>query len=139
MYLSIILLPLLSAILCGFFGRYFGSKGTRIISIHLMLPVFFFSLNAFYNVGFLKNPYYINMGSWIQSDFLQVDWSFLFDSLTVTMLVIVTLVSLLVHIYAANYMLEDPHIPRFMSYLSLFTFFMIILVTADNFLQLFLG
>ena len=79
------------------------------------------------------------MGSWIQSDILQVDWSFLFDSLTVTMLVVVTTVSLLVHIYAANYMLEDPHLSRFMSYLSLFTFFMIILVTADNFLQLFLG
>jgi NADH:ubiquinone oxidoreductase subunit 5 (subunit L)/multisubunit Na+/H+ antiporter MnhA subunit len=63
----------------------------------------------------------------------------LFDSLTVTMLVVVNTVSALVHIYSTSYMDEDPHLPRFMSYLSFFTFFMIILVTGDNFLQLFLG
>ena len=63
----------------------------------------------------------------------------MFDSLTVTMLVVVNTVSALVHIYSTSYMDEDPHLPRFMSYLSFFTFFMIILVTGDNFLQLFLG
>lgn len=139
MYLSIIILPLAGSAICGLFSRKIGFKGSAIVSIFTMLPTFLFSLYSFYEVGLLKNPFYINMGSWIQSDILQVDWSFLFDSLTVTMLVVVTTVSLLVHIYAANYMLEDPHLSRFMSYLSLFTFFMIILVTADNFLQLFLG
>ena len=139
MYLSIIILPLASSVICGLFSRKIGFKGSAIVSIFTMLPTFLFSLYSFYEVGLLKNPFYINMGSWVQSDILQVDWSFLFDSLTVTMLVVVTTVSLLVHIYAANYMLEDPHLSRFMSYLSLFTFFMIILVTADNFLQLFLG
>merc|ERR1712093_338997 len=66
-------------------------------------------------------------------------WGFMFDSLTVVMLVVVTCVSTLVHLYSTEYMGGDPHLPRFMSYLSLFTFFMLILVTADNFVQLFVG
>jgi len=139
MFLNIIILPLISAILCGLFSRQLGGAGVRVLSIHLMIPTFLLSLIVFWKVGFLKNPFYINMGSWIQCDILNVDWSFLFDSLTVTMLVVVNTVSVLVHIYAANYMGQDPHVSRFMSYLSLFTFFMIILVTGDNFLQLFLG
>ena len=139
MYLNLIFLPLLSAIICGLFSRKIGFKGVQIISIHLIFPTFLYAVKAFYEVGLLKQPCYICLGAWIQSDDLQVDWSFLFDSLSVTMLVIVTFVSLLVHIYACNYMLNDPHLARFISYLSLFTFFMIILVTSDNFLQLFLG
>jgi NADH:ubiquinone oxidoreductase subunit 5 (subunit L)/multisubunit Na+/H+ antiporter MnhA subunit len=66
-------------------------------------------------------------------------WGFMYDSLTVVMLIVVTSVSLLVHIYSISYMSADPHIPRFMAYLSLFTFFMLMLVTADNFIQMFLG
>jgi len=68
-----------------------------------------------------------------------VSFGLLFDSITVVMLIVVTTVSSLVHIYSTGYMAGDPHIPRFMSYLSLFTFFMLILVTADNLLQLFIG
>jgi NADH:ubiquinone oxidoreductase subunit 5 (subunit L)/multisubunit Na+/H+ antiporter MnhA subunit len=75
----------------------------------------------------------------MESNSLLVFWGFLFDSLTATMLIVVTFVSTLVHLYSAGYMSEDPHIPRFMSYLSLFTFFMLMLVTADNYVQLFLG
>ncbi len=63
----------------------------------------------------------------------------MFDSLTVIMLVVVTTVSTIVHIYSVGYMEADPHVPRFISYLSLFTFFMLILVTADNFIQMFVG
>lgn len=70
---------------------------------------------------------------------LHIDWGFMFDSLTVFMCVIVTFISLLVHVYSTEYMGHDPHISRFMSYLSLFTFFMLILVSADNFLQMFVG
>jgi len=70
---------------------------------------------------------------------LNVDWGFLFDSLTVVMCCVVTFVSSIVHLYSTEYMANDPHLPRFMSYLSLFTFFMLILVTADNFIQMFVG
>jgi NADH-quinone oxidoreductase subunit L len=66
-------------------------------------------------------------------------WGLMFDSLTVTMLVVVTTVSTIVHVYSVGYMETDPHIPRFISYLSLFTFFMLILVTADNLIQMFVG
>jgi len=81
----------------------------------------------------------VRLFPWIESNSLFVSWGFLFDSLTATMLIVVTVISVLVHLYSANYMSEDPHIPRFMSYLSLFTFFMLMLITADNFVQLFLG
>jgi proton-translocating NADH-quinone oxidoreductase chain L len=79
------------------------------------------------------------MGWWIISDSLHIDWCFCFDSLTSVMLIVVTFISTLVHLYSTEYMEYDPHLPRFMSYLSLFTFFMLILITANNFLQMFVG
>lgn len=72
-------------------------------------------------------------------ELLNIDWGFMFDSLTVCMCVTVTFISLLVHLYSMEYMSHDPHLPRFMAYLSLFTFFMLILVTADNLIQMFVG
>src|SRR5205814_6541854 len=77
--------------------------------------------------------------SWFDVRILQVNWAFMFDSLTVVMLLVVTFVSSLVHLYSIEYMSEDPHLPRFMSYLSLFTFFMLMLVTSNNFVQMFFG
>jgi len=132
-------IPIFSSIVCGFFGRFLGFKGAKIISITLIGITCFESWFSFYYIGLLKQEIHFFLGNWINSDLLYVDWIFLYDSLSVTMLVVVTTVSFLVHIYSSSYMSEDPHLPRFMSYLSLFTFFMIILVTADNFLQLFLG
>lgn len=75
----------------------------------------------------------------MESDYLDLSFGLCIDSLTVSMLILVTTVSTLVHLYSTGYMSEDPHLPRFMSYLSLFTMFMIILVTADNLVQLFIG
>jgi NADH:ubiquinone oxidoreductase subunit 5 (subunit L)/multisubunit Na+/H+ antiporter MnhA subunit len=75
----------------------------------------------------------------MESNSLIISWGFLFDSLTVTMLVVVTFISTLVHLYSISYMSEDPHLPRFMAYLSLFTFFMLMLISADNYVQMFLG
>jgi proton-translocating NADH-quinone oxidoreductase chain L len=83
--------------------------------------------------------YKLTLGSWIAVDNLIIDWSFNFDSLTLIMLIVVTFISTLVHLYSTEYMAEDPHLFRFMSFLSLFTFFMLILVTANNFLQMFVG
>ena len=94
---------------------------------------------GFYEVALLDCCVFINLTSWMNSEVLHVDWGFMFDSLTVTMCCVVTFISTLVHLYSIEYMAYDPHLSRFMSYLSLFTFFMLILVTADNFVQMFVG
>jgi len=139
MYLNIIFLPFLSAIASGFIGRKIGFSGTQILGITLITLTFILSTIAFYEVGINESPLSINLGKWVDSELLYISWSFQFDSLTVAMMIPVLLVSLCVHIYSISYMGSDPHFPRFFSYLSLFTFFMLLLVTADNFLLLFVG
>jgi NADH-ubiquinone oxidoreductase chain 5 len=104
-----------------------------------MFLTFLISVFVFYEVALIGCPVYIKLLDWINSETLNIDWGFQFDTLTVVMCCIVTFVSMLVHLYSTEYMVSDPHLPRFMSYLSLFTFFMLILVTADNFIQLFVG
>jgi len=139
MYLLIIYLPFLGAFIAGFFGRFLGSFGASFITTTCLFISFLLSLLIFYETALIGCYTYIKLGSWISSGCLTVDWGFMFDSLTATMVVIVTFISFLVHLYSIEYMSHDPHLPRFMSYLSLFTFFMIILVTADNFVQMFIG
>jgi NADH-ubiquinone oxidoreductase chain 5 len=139
MYLVLIFLPLLGFISAGMFGRFLGPKGSVFITVINLFLTFFLSVFAFYEVGLAGSPVYIKLCCWIDIDLFNVDWGFLFDSLTVVMCCIVTFVSSLVHLYSSEYMSHDPHLPRFMSYLSLFTFFMLILVTADNFVQMFVG
>jgi NADH-ubiquinone oxidoreductase chain 5 len=139
MYLLLIFLPLISSISAGFFGRFFGPKGSSLITVSLLISTFFLSVGAFYEVAVLGCPVYLKLMPWINSELLNADWGFLFDSLTVIMCCIVTFVSSLVHLYSTEYMANDPHLSRFMSYLSLFTFFMLILVTADNYVQMFVG
>lgn len=139
MYLLIILLPLLGSISAGLFGRKLGPNGSAIISTVCLTLTFLCSLFAFYEVALLGCCVYIKFATWIDSEVLNVDWGFMFDSLTVVMCCVVTFVSSLVHLYSTEYMSHDPHLSRFMSYLSLFTFFMLILVTADNFVQMFVG
>lgn len=139
MYLNIIFLPLLGFIASGLFGRFLGGRGASFVTILPIIVSWALSCLAFYEVGLNCCPTYINLMTWLESDFLHVDWSFCFDTLTVVMLIIVTFISTLVHIYSLEYMGGDPHLPRFMGYLSLFTFFMLILVTADNFVQMFVG
>ena len=139
MYLTLVFLPLISAISAGLFGRYLGPKGSSYTTVTLLIITFLFSSFAFYEVALVGCPVYIKLVPWINSELLNVDWGFLFDSLTVTMCCIVTFVSSLVHLYSTEYMSHDPHLSRFMSYLSFFTFFMLILVTADNYVQMFVG
>jgi len=138
MIISIVLAPLIGFLSGIIFGRYIG-KGAGIITTLLIIFCFINSYNTIYDIIVLKNIYVINVQQWIYSDLLQLNWSFYFDSLTVIMLMIVCFISALVHLYSNEYMEQDPHLPRFMSYLSLFTFFMIILVTGNNFLQMFVG
>jgi NADH dehydrogenase subunit L (EC 1.6.5.3) len=85
------------------------------------------------------SPCYITLSPWIIAGSFKLYWDFIFDSLTATMLVVVLTISTVVHIYSISYMANDPHINRFMAYLSLFTFFMLVLVTANNYIQMFVG
>jgi len=139
MYLNIVFLPLLGSIFSGFFGRFIGSFGSKIITTFCVFTSLLLSFFAFFEVGFSETPCYIKLLTWFNTEYLCANWGFQFDSLTVIMLIVVTFISTLVHLYSTEYMSHDPHLPRFMSYLSLFTFFMLILVTADNFIQLFVG
>jgi NADH-ubiquinone oxidoreductase chain 5 len=139
MYLNIVFFPLVGSITSSFFGRFIGPQGAGIITVLCVASSLFLSFFAFYEVGFLETPCYIKLLPWFKSEYLCANWGFQFDSLTVVMLIVVTFISTLVHLYSTEYMSHDPHLPRFMSYLSLFTFFMLILVTADNFIQLFVG
>ena len=139
MYLLIVFLPLIGAISSGLFGRFLGSTGSQIITISGLGLSMLFSWYAFFEVAVCGNFVYIDLFSWIDCEMLQASWGCQFDTLTALMLVTVTTVSCMVHLYSVGYMEHDPHIPRFMSYLSLFTFFMLMLVTADNFIQMFFG
>ena len=139
MYLLLIFLPLVGSICAGLFGRKLGPFGASYVTVSCLCFTFFISLFVFYEVSLLNCCVYIKFSPWINSEMLNVDWGFLFDSLTVVMCCVVTFVSSIVHLYSTEYMAYDPHLPRFMSYLSLFTFFMLILVTADNFIQMFVG
>jgi proton-translocating NADH-quinone oxidoreductase chain L len=138
MLILIILLPLLGFFSGSLFGRFLGS-GTCYITTGSVFLALLLSLGLFYHVVSSGVVYKLTMGDWIVVDSLNISWSFCFDSLTSVMLIVVTFISTLVHLYSTEYMEYDPHLPRFMSYLSLFTFFMLILITANNFLQMFVG
>ena len=135
----IIFLPLLGSIISGFFGKYLGSRNSEILTSLFISISAIFSFLIFYKVLNQNYTNNLNILTWIKIGRLNVNWSITIDALSSVMLVVVTLVSSLVHIYSIGYMSEDPHKQRFMSYLSLFTFSMLILVTSDNFLQLFFG
>jgi len=139
MYLNIIILPLLGSIISGFFGRKVGVIGAQLITCSSILITTLLSILAFIEVGYNNIPVTVNLIRWIDTESFNVIWGFYFDSLTVSMLIPVLIVSSLVHIYSIGYMSHDPHNQRFFSYLSLFTFMMIILVTANNYLLMFLG
>nr|NP_037615.1 NADH dehydrogenase subunit 5 [Phytophthora infestans]P50366.1 RecName: Full=NADH-ubiquinone oxidoreductase chain 5; AltName: Full=NADH dehydrogenase subunit 5 [Phytophthora infestans]AHW51444.1 NADH dehydrogenase subunit 5 [Phytophthora andina]AAA99061.1 NADH dehydrogenase subunit 5 [Phytophthora infestans]AAW62559.1 NADH dehydrogenase subunit 5 [Phytophthora infestans]AAW67045.1 NADH dehydrogenase subunit 5 [Phytophthora infestans]AAW67091.1 NADH dehydrogenase subunit 5 [Phytophthora infe len=137
--LTLIFLPFLGSVAAGLFGFYIGRKGSVFITTLTTFLSCIFSLIIIYNSITNEYEYIIYISNWINSGLFNCNWCFLFDSLTMIMLVVVTSISTLVHLYSSQYMAHDPHLSRFMSYLSLFTFFMIILVTGDNFMQMFVG
>ena len=139
MYLVLTFLPFISFSCAGIFGRYIGSSGSKYITVSCLFFSFLLSLMLFYEVFIMGSPSHIKLSVWINSELFNVNWGFLFDSLTVIMCCVVTFISFIVHLYSTEYMSHDPHISRFMSYLSLFTFGMLLLVTADNYIQLFVG
>ena len=139
MYQAIVFLPLIGAIFAGFFGRLIGARGSEVITTSLVLVTMPLSWFALYQVGVEGHETRIELARFIDSGALQTSWALRIDTLTAVMLVVVTTVSGLVHLYSIGYMEEDPHRPRFFAYLSLFTFAMLALVTADNLVQLFFG
>ena len=139
MEIFIIALPLLASIISGFFGKFIGDRNSEILTSSLVTTSAVLSIVIFYEVIFNQYEDNIILATWIDSGSLNVNWSMKIDSLSTVMLVVVTSVSSLVHVYSIGYMSHDPHKPRFMAYLSLFTFAMLMLVTSDNFIQLFFG
>ena len=139
MEIAIIALPLIASIISGFFGKFIGDRNSEIVTSFLVTISAILSAIVLYEV--IINQYQDNIviAKWISSGSLDVNWSMKIDPLSAVMLVVVPSVSSLVHIYSIGYMSHDPHKPRFMAYLSLFTFAMLMLVTSDNFIQLFFG
>jgi NADH-quinone oxidoreductase subunit L len=138
-YKSIVFLPLLGALIAGFFGRLIGERASELVTSAFLCLAAVLSWVAFWQVGIGHETAKVLIMPWVRSGELEVAWALRIDTLTAVMLVVVTTVSALVHVYSIGYMAEDDSRPRFFAYLSLFTFAMLMLVTADNFLQLFFG
>ena len=135
----ILFLPLLGSFISAFFYKKIGDRTCQIITSAFVVTGAILSSIILLETIKTGKVYEYPILNWITSGSLKLHWSIYVDSLTAVMLVVVNSVSALVHIYSIGYMSHDPHKPRFMSYLSLFTFMMLSLITADNFLQLFFG
>jgi NADH-quinone oxidoreductase subunit L len=138
-YAAIVFLPLIGALIAGLFGRFLGPRPSEIVTTSLLMIAAVLSWVVFARVGFGHETARITIMPWITSGELDTSWSLRVDTLTSVMLVVVTTVSALVHLYSIGYMHEDDSRPRFFAYLSLFTFAMLSLVTSDNLLQMFFG
>ncbi len=134
-----IFLPLMGGILVGVFGNRMGDRTSQLVTVLPMLLAAILSAYLLWEVGFQGNSQTIELFTWIDSGTLELSWALRFDTLTAVMVFVVNVVSSMVHVYSVGYMAHDPHKPRFMAYLSLFTFFMLALVSADNFVQMFFG
>ncbi len=135
---AVIFLPLVGSLI-GYFGKSVHKYFTEITTSIFCILSSVFSLIIFYDIIQLGENKTFKVFEWVNSGSFIADWAIKIDSLSAIMLVVVTFISSLVHIYSIGYMSHDPHKPRFMSYLSLFTFSMLVLVVSDNFLQLFFG
>jgi NADH-quinone oxidoreductase subunit L len=131
--------PLVAAAIVGLFGRKLGDRASQVITCGGVLLAAVVGIWLFISVALGHAPHTVHIAHWFGSGTFQVDWALRLDTLSVVMIAVVTVVSSMVHIYSVGYMAHDPDIPRFMAYLSLFTFMMLALVTADNFVQMFFG
>jgi NADH-quinone oxidoreductase subunit L len=139
MYKAIVFLPIIGALIAGLLGRALGARPSEIITTLFVGISAVLSWVVFTQIGFGAETVHIPVLRWVTSGQLDVSWSLRVDTLTGVMLVVVNTVSFLVHFYSIGYMHEDDSRPRFFAYLSLFTFAMLMLVTSNNFLQLFFG
>ena len=134
-----VFLPLLGAFIAGFFGRMIGDRPSQIVTCLGVGLAALASIPAFMDVALAGNTQTIVIATWLASGTFDAQWALRYDTLSAVMVMTVTSVSTLIHIYSVGYMSHDDSKPRFMAYLSLFTFAMLMLVTADNLIQLFFG
>ncbi len=141
MYTAAIFLPLLGAVVAGLFGRIIGARAAQFVATGLLFLSAILSIVIFYQVAIAGagKPVVVPVFSWIASGDLKIAWALRFDTLSAVMVFVVAFISAFIHLYSVGYMHGDPGIARFFSYLSLFTFAMLMLVTADNFIQMFFG
>ncbi len=139
MALAVVFLPLVAALIAGFFGRAIGDRGSQVVTCGALLLSAALGILVFRDILAASEPQVIPLFRWIVAGGVNVTWSIRLDTLSGVMIVVVTSVSSMVHVYSVGYMAEDKSIPRFMAYLSLFTFFMLALVTSNDFVQLFFG
>jgi NADH-quinone oxidoreductase subunit L len=139
MAVAVVFLPLAAAVIAGFFGRALGDRGSQLVTCGALLAAAVFGIVLFPHIIAFPEPRVIPLFRWIVAGGVGVTWSIRLDTLSGVMILVVTIVSSMVHVYSIGYMAEDKSIPRFMAYLSLFTFFMLALVTSNDFLQLFFG
>ncbi len=138
-YYASVFSPLAGALIAGFFGRALGDRPAAVISCVSVGLAMLASFVVFNEVAILGHTPGLGELIWIDSGTFEVSWKLRFDTLTAVMVLVVTTVSFVIHVYSIGYMAHDPHIPRFFAYLNLFTFAMLMLVSADNFLQLYFG
>ena len=134
-----IFLPLCNFLIIGLFSRFISQKGVMLVTVFNFSITILINCYNLFCILFYKTVFFYNLGVWIQVGIVDIQWEFLIDFLSASMLVMVSIISFLVHLYSFSYMGADPHFNRFISYLSLFTFFMFILVTAANLIVIFVG
>ncbi len=139
MALLVVFLPLLAAAVAGFFGRAIGDRGAQLVTCGALVVSAVLGWLVFFDILRHDAPQIVPIVTWIAAGGVDVQWSLRLDSLSGVMIVVVTTVSAMVHIYSIGYMAHDRSIPRFMAYLSLFTFFMLMLASANDFVQMFFG
>ena len=129
---AIVLLPLIGAAIAGLFGRAIGDRGAQVVTCALLGVSAIFSIVVFKQVAIDGQVRVTELFTWIDSGAFEISWAIKLDTLSAVMLLVVTVVSWLIHVYSIGYMAHDKSVPRFFSYLSLFTFFMLALVTAGQ-------
>src|SRR5690606_4733121 len=136
MYAAIVFLPLIGALIAGFGGRFIGDRGAQVATCGAMLLAALLSVVAFFDIALGGNPQTILLSDWIRSGTFEASWALRFDTLTAVWLFVVTGVSAAVLVCSIGYMCHDPDVPRFVAHLSLFTFSMLMLVTADYLVEM---
>ena len=139
MAVVVVFLPLLGAFIAGFFGRVIGDRPSQLVTCGAMVLSAVLAIPMFLGILEQHDTQVVPLATWIAAGGVNVEWALRLDTMSGVMLTMVTFVSAWIHIYSVGYMAHDPSKPRFMSYLSLFTFFMLMLVSSNNFVQLFFG
>jgi NADH-quinone oxidoreductase subunit L len=139
MFVGAVFFPLLGATIAGLFGRWIGDKAAQFVTITCMVLAAICGVTSFFHVAFGHAPQTVELLPFIDVGSFEVSWALRYDTLSAVMVGMVTFIATLIHIYSVGYMSHDPSKARFFAYLSLFTFMMLMLVTADNLVQLFFG